>query len=176
MMTQASDCKSNNTKLPPIQSSYLYFTLARCMFQELHIGNSHSRHAAGMTCLYFHGQLPLKLGIPVRREVVERRAHIVTGKKPTEAEIDNMIDTGESETIFQKAILEQGRGHVSLLAISCCAASVCLSVSVSVCVCVCVCLCVCVCVCCNCASAHAAAAAAVLIHLYLKRCMASTFT
>lgn len=49
------------------------------------------------------------------REVVERRAHIVTGKKPTEAEIDNMIDTGESETIFQKAILEQGRGHVSLL-------------------------------------------------------------
>ncbi|DBA73303.1 hypothetical protein WJX77_008885 [Trebouxia sp. C0004] len=46
------------------------------------------------------------------REVVERRAHIVTGKKPTEAEIDNMIDTGESETIFQKAILEQGRGHV----------------------------------------------------------------
>ena len=48
------------------------------------------------------------------REVVERRAHIVTGKKPTEAEIDNMIDTGESETIFQKAILEQGRGHVSL--------------------------------------------------------------
>ena len=49
------------------------------------------------------------------REVVERRAHIVTGKKPTEAEIDNMIDTGESETIFQKAILEQGRGHVSPL-------------------------------------------------------------
>ncbi|DBB18656.1 hypothetical protein WJX82_008162 [Trebouxia sp. C0006] len=46
------------------------------------------------------------------REVVERRAHIVTGRKPTEAEIDNMIDTGESETIFQKAILEQGRGHV----------------------------------------------------------------
>ena len=26
-----------------------------------------------------------------------------------------MIDTGESETIFQKAILEQGRGHVSSL-------------------------------------------------------------
>lgn len=49
------------------------------------------------------------------REVVERRAHIVTGRKPTEAEVDNMIDTGESETIFQKAILEQGRGHVSLL-------------------------------------------------------------
>ena len=54
-------------------------------------------------------------GNNVYREVVERRAHIVTGKKPTEAEIDNMIDTGESETIFKKAILEQGRGHVSLL-------------------------------------------------------------
>lgn len=54
------------------------------------------------------------------REVVERRAHIVTGRKPTEAEVDNMIDTGESETIFQKAILEQGRGHVSLpLALRC---------------------------------------------------------
>lgn len=38
----------------------------------------------------------------------------MTGRKPTEAEVDNMIDTGESETIFQKAILEQGRGHVSL--------------------------------------------------------------
>lgn len=50
---------------------------------------------------------------PHCREVVERRAHIVTGRKPTEAEVDNMIDTGESETIFQKAILEQGRGHVS---------------------------------------------------------------
>ena len=37
----------------------------------------------------------------------------MTGRKPTEAEVDNMIDTGESETIFQKAILEQGRGHVS---------------------------------------------------------------
>ena len=45
---------------------------------------------------------------------MERRAHIVTGRKPTEAEVDNMIDTGESETIFQKAILEQGRGHVSI--------------------------------------------------------------
>lgn len=60
--------------------------------------------------------LPTHLHGPIfdYREVVERRAHIVTGKKPTEAEIDNMIDTGESETIFQKAILEQGRGHVSV--------------------------------------------------------------
>ena len=27
-------------------------------------------------------------------------------------EIDRLIETGESETIFAKAILEQGRGHV----------------------------------------------------------------
>ncbi|KAK9804832.1 hypothetical protein WJX72_007710 [[Myrmecia] bisecta] len=46
------------------------------------------------------------------REVVQRRTFTVTGKKATEEEIDQMIETGESETIFQKAILEQGRGHV----------------------------------------------------------------
>lgn len=37
----------------------------------------------------------------------------VTGQAATEEEIDEMIETGESETIFQKAILEQGRGYVS---------------------------------------------------------------
>lgn len=37
----------------------------------------------------------------------------VTGQAATEEEIDKMIETGESETIFQKAILEQGRGYVS---------------------------------------------------------------
>lgn len=47
------------------------------------------------------------------REVVERRVYTVTGQKASEAEIDRMIETGESENIFQKAILEQGRGHVS---------------------------------------------------------------
>ncbi|KAK9832699.1 hypothetical protein WJX81_001248 [Elliptochloris bilobata] len=46
------------------------------------------------------------------REVVERRVYTVTGERASEAEIDRMIETGESETIFQKAILEQGRGHV----------------------------------------------------------------
>eukprot|EP00884_Botryococcus_braunii_P007879 jgi/Botrbrau1/17092/Bobra.0399s0002.1 len=46
------------------------------------------------------------------REVVERRVYTVTGQKATEEEIDRMIETGESENIFQKAILEQGRGHV----------------------------------------------------------------
>lgn len=46
------------------------------------------------------------------REVVERRVYTVTGKKASEDEVERMIETGESETIFQKAILEQGRGHV----------------------------------------------------------------
>ncbi|GAB4813326.1 hypothetical protein N2152v2_000372 [Parachlorella kessleri] len=46
------------------------------------------------------------------REVVERRVYTVTGQAATEEEIDQMIETGESETIFQKAILEQGRGYV----------------------------------------------------------------
>ena len=38
----------------------------------------------------------------------------MTGKKASEEEIDKMIETGESENIFQKAIMEQGRGHVSV--------------------------------------------------------------
>lgn len=51
------------------------------------------------------------------REVVERRTLIVTGQRPTEQQVDHMIETGESETIFQKAIQEQGRGHVSTAAL-----------------------------------------------------------
>jgi len=47
--------------------------------------------------------------------VVERRAHIVTGRKPSREEVDHLIDTGESETIFKKAIMKQGRGHVNHL-------------------------------------------------------------
>lgn len=47
---------------------------------------------------------------------MQRRVQTVTGHSATDDEIDKMIDTGESETIFQKAIMEQGRGHVSLLA------------------------------------------------------------
>lgn len=39
--------------------------------------------------------------------------YTVTGKQVSEDEVERMIETGESETIFQKAILEQGRGHVS---------------------------------------------------------------
>ncbi|BDA49471.1 Putative syntaxin-131 [Coccomyxa sp. Obi] len=46
------------------------------------------------------------------REVVERRTYTVTGQKASPEEIDRLIETGESETIFAKAILEQGRGHV----------------------------------------------------------------
>lgn len=50
------------------------------------------------------------------REVVERRVYTVTGQKASADEVDRMIETGESESIFQKAILEQGRGHVRTLA------------------------------------------------------------
>ncbi|XP_078433163.1 syntaxin-132-like [Wolffia australiana] len=46
------------------------------------------------------------------REVVERRVFTVTGNRPDEDTIDNLIETGNSEQIFQKAIQEQGRGQV----------------------------------------------------------------
>ena len=52
--------------------------------------------------------------VPFCREVVERRTYTVTGQKASPEEIDRLIETGESEQIFQKAILEQGRGHVRL--------------------------------------------------------------
>ncbi|XWS58535.1 hypothetical protein CRYUN_Cryun08bG0042200 [Craigia yunnanensis] len=48
------------------------------------------------------------------REVVERRVFTVTGARPDEETIENLIDTGDSEQIFQKAIQEQGRGRVCL--------------------------------------------------------------
>ncbi|KAJ9522118.1 hypothetical protein QJQ45_005165 [Haematococcus lacustris] len=48
------------------------------------------------------------------REVVERRVYTVTGQHVAEEEIDRMIETGEAENIFQKAILtdQVGRGRV----------------------------------------------------------------
>lgn len=46
------------------------------------------------------------------REVVERRVYTVTGQHVDEEKIDKLIEAGEAETIFQKAILEQGRGRV----------------------------------------------------------------
>ncbi|OAY35146.1 syntaxin-132 isoform X2 [Manihot esculenta] len=46
------------------------------------------------------------------REVVERRVITVTGTRPDEETIDHLIETGNSEQIFQKAIQEMGRGQV----------------------------------------------------------------
>lgn len=46
------------------------------------------------------------------REVVERRVYTVTGQRADEETIDQLIETGDSEQIFQKAIQEQGRGQV----------------------------------------------------------------
>ncbi|KAK6139743.1 hypothetical protein DH2020_026503 [Rehmannia glutinosa] len=46
------------------------------------------------------------------REVVERRVFTVTGTRADEETIDKLIETGDSEQIFQKAIREQGRGQV----------------------------------------------------------------
>nr|ACJ84829.1 unknown [Medicago truncatula] len=46
------------------------------------------------------------------REVVERRVITVTGTRPDDETIDHLIETGNSEQIFQHAILEAGRGQV----------------------------------------------------------------
>lgn len=46
------------------------------------------------------------------REVVERRVFTVTGTRADEETIDRLIETGDSEQIFQKAIREQGRGQI----------------------------------------------------------------
>ncbi|XP_055807941.1 syntaxin-132 [Solanum dulcamara] len=46
------------------------------------------------------------------REVVERRVFTVTGNRADEETIDRLIETGDSEQIFQKAIQQQGRGQI----------------------------------------------------------------
>ncbi|KAF5183125.1 Syntaxin-like protein [Thalictrum thalictroides] len=46
------------------------------------------------------------------REVVERRVFTVTGTRADEETIDRLIETGDGEQIFQKAIQEQGRGQI----------------------------------------------------------------
>ncbi|KAK4478786.1 hypothetical protein RD792_014285 [Penstemon davidsonii] len=50
------------------------------------------------------------------RETVQRRYYesyyTVTGENPDEKVLDNLIETGKSETFLQKAIQEQGRGQV----------------------------------------------------------------
>ncbi|KAK2996173.1 hypothetical protein RJ639_029558, partial [Escallonia herrerae] len=44
------------------------------------------------------------------RQLVERR--VFTGTRVAEETIERMIETGDSEQIFQKAIREQGRGQI----------------------------------------------------------------
>ena len=46
------------------------------------------------------------------REVVEHRYFAVTVETADEKTLDHLIETGESETIFQKAIMAQGRGQI----------------------------------------------------------------
>jgi len=46
------------------------------------------------------------------REVVERRVFTVTGNRPDEETIDDLIETGKSEQIFKDAIQQQGRGQI----------------------------------------------------------------
>jgi len=46
------------------------------------------------------------------RDVVERRVFTVTGERADEETIDRLVETGDGEQIFQRAIQEQGRGRV----------------------------------------------------------------
>ncbi|KAK3031878.1 hypothetical protein RJ639_035648, partial [Escallonia herrerae] len=46
------------------------------------------------------------------REVVERRVITVTGTRPDEETINHLIETGNSEQIFQNAMQQTGRGQV----------------------------------------------------------------
>ncbi|TYG41317.1 hypothetical protein ES288_D12G166400v1 [Gossypium darwinii] len=46
------------------------------------------------------------------KETVERRYFTVTGQKTDEEMIENLIERGEGETLFEKAIQEQGRGQI----------------------------------------------------------------
>ena len=46
------------------------------------------------------------------KEIVFRRYMTVTGEALSDEGVTRLIETGESETIFQKAILEQGRGQI----------------------------------------------------------------
>ena len=43
---------------------------------------------------------------------MEHRYFAVTGEQADEETLDHLIETGESETIFQKAMMEQGRGQI----------------------------------------------------------------
>ncbi|KAA8519862.1 hypothetical protein F0562_014048 [Nyssa sinensis] len=46
------------------------------------------------------------------KETVERRYFTITGEKANEETIENLIESGESESFLQKAIQEQGRGQI----------------------------------------------------------------
>lgn len=46
------------------------------------------------------------------KEIVRRRVFTVTGEEPEDDTIENLIEKGEGEKVFQQAILEQGRGQV----------------------------------------------------------------
>lgn len=46
------------------------------------------------------------------KETVERRYYTLTGEHADDETIENIIETGNSETFLQKAIQEQGRGQV----------------------------------------------------------------
>jgi len=46
------------------------------------------------------------------KEIVERRYFTVTGSEAKEEDIERLIETGESETMFQNALLERGRGQI----------------------------------------------------------------
>ena len=46
------------------------------------------------------------------KEIVERRYFAVTGTEADEREVERLIETGESETMFQTALLEKGRGQI----------------------------------------------------------------
>ncbi|KAG5043967.1 syntaxin-121-like [Glycine soja] len=46
------------------------------------------------------------------RDTVQRRYYAVTGENPDQETIDLLISTGESETLLQKAIQQQGRASV----------------------------------------------------------------
>lgn len=46
---------------------------------------------------------------------MRRRVYTVTGQQPDEVEVDKLVETGGSETVFQQAIQDHGRGQVSKL-------------------------------------------------------------
>merc|ERR1711907_456370 len=46
------------------------------------------------------------------KEVIERRYFTITGEEADEDTLDQLMETGDSETIFQQAIESQGRGQV----------------------------------------------------------------